>query len=93
MRHGEERVGGAAGTKLHQRVRLHAAGGLINLPKKIGQRLDRVFRTLVMMGGIVARRDAVHVLTIKFEAVESPISEKFPNQRFVVFHNLSVGWT
>src|SRR5580704_484725 len=93
MWHGEERVGGTAGTKLHQRVRLHTAGGRINLPKEIGQRLDRIFRTLVMMGGIVARRDAVHVLAIKFKAVESPVSEKFPDQRFVVFHNLSVGWT
>src|ERR1022692_119408 len=80
MRHGEKRVGSAASAKLHQRVRPYATRRLVNLPKEVGQRLQRIFRTLVMVRGIVARRDAVHVLAIEFQAVVSPL-DKFTNQR------------
>ena len=91
--HGEKRVRGAARTKLYQRVRLHAAGSFVNLAKEIGQRFHGIFRCFVVVGGIVARRNRVHVLAIEFEAIESPLAQNLANQRFVVFHNRAVGRT
>ena len=76
-----------------QSIRLHAAGGFVNLAKEIGQRFNRVFGTLVMMCGIVARRNGVHVLAIKLEAVESPLAQDFANKRLVIFDDAPIGRT
>ena len=47
----------------------------------------------MVMRGIVTSRNGVHVLTIEFEAVESPLSQDLTNQRFVIFHDPLIGWT
>src|SRR5271166_720953 len=93
MRHGEKGVCRAAGTKFHQGIRLHAAGGFVNLAKEIGQRLDRIFRADVMMRRIETRWNGIHMLAVKLEAVESPVSQNLTHQRFVVLHDSSVGRT
>src|ERR1700674_2602627 len=93
MRHGEKRVRSTARTELYQGVRFHAAGSLVNLSKEIGQCFNRVLGAFVLVRGIIARRKGVQGLAIQLEAVESPLAEDLPNQRFVVFHDSSVGRT
>ena len=93
MRHGEKRVGRAARAELHQRVRLHAARGVVDRAKETGERFDRLFWALVVVRGIVAGRNGVHVLAIELKAVESPLAQNLPHQRFMVFDHALVGRT
>src|SRR5580692_887855 len=52
VRHGKERIGGAAGAEFYQRVGLYAAGGFVDFAEEIGEGLYGVFRALVMMGWV-----------------------------------------
>src|ERR1700721_811324 len=87
MRHGEERIGGTAWAKLNQRVWLDTAGSIVYLAKEIRHGLHRVFRTFVMMRGIVASRDGIHVLTVQLKAIKSPLSQNLADERLVIFHH------
>ena len=80
MRHGVERKSRAAGAELHQRSRLRALRGIVDFAEKIRQSLHRILGALVVMGGVVTGRNAVHVLAVELETVKSPIDKNLAHQ-------------
>ncbi len=90
---GEVEIGVAVAARadLDDRLRIGGLGGLVNrLPEGL-QALDRLFGARVVVGRIVARRDAVEVLAVDLDAFEAPILENARHQLFGVGDGRLIG--
>src|SRR5512146_1536393 len=80
VRHGVERIRGAAGTELDERSRLEFLSFFVNGVEELRQLLDGIFRVSVMVSGVKTRWRRVHVLAVEFEPVETPFTNDLANE-------------
>ena len=61
--------------------------GVVDFAEKFRQSLNRVLGMLVVMSRVVTGRNTVHVLTVEFETVKSPVDQNLAHQFFVIIHD------